>query len=190
LADKTVTVRPSGGTYTTLQAAFDGEVIANPDLTAGGMNGILTISIEGDWSGGADTTAVSHGTFTTDSTHYIIIKTDAANRAGTAFSASKYRLEAASIGAGGTLNLKTSYTRCIGLQVRDTTGANYSSIRAREGSHIIIDSCLAYNSGWYGMDTGAGAEGTVFVNCISRGSVRQGLVTESAAHTTDRKSVV
>lgn len=43
MADKTVTVKASGGTYASLQAAFDGERTANPDLTATGMNGILTI---------------------------------------------------------------------------------------------------------------------------------------------------
>ena len=54
MANKTVTVRPSGGTYTSLSAASTGDETANADLTASGLNGILTISIEGTWSS-ADT---------------------------------------------------------------------------------------------------------------------------------------
>jgi hypothetical protein len=146
------------------------------------MNGILTISIEGDWSGGADTTALDVISFTTDSTHYLKIITNSSNRAGTEFDSTKYRLEASSgIGAGGTLSIRSNYTQVIGLQVRDTTGDGYSSIRARDATGVIIDSCFVYQSGWYGFDT-SNATGTVFANCISRGSVREGLAIGSGTN--------
>jgi hypothetical protein len=50
MADKTVTVRPTSGDYSSLQAAITGEVSANANLTVSGMDGIFTIQIEGDWS--------------------------------------------------------------------------------------------------------------------------------------------
>ena len=88
MADKTVTVRPADGDYTTLAGAVAGEAT---DLV-NSLEGMLYIKIEGDWSGGADTTQVEFNGYTTDATHYIKVYTDSANRAGTSWNTSKYIL--------------------------------------------------------------------------------------------------
>jgi hypothetical protein len=132
MANKTVTVRPSGGTYTTLAAAIAGEVTANANLTAAGMNGILTISIEGDWSGGADTAAVNVTGFTTNASYYVNIVTDAANKAGTVWSTSKYRY------ISGGFNITSAYTRVTGLQIGNSL--DYRECLKYVGGGIV-DSC-------------------------------------------------
>jgi hypothetical protein len=144
VADKTVTVRPSGGTYTSLHAAVDGEVVANSDLTAGGMNGILTIQCEGDWSGGADTTAVVMDGFVCDSTHYIVIQTDSANRAkASGWDTSRYRLEVA--GATAINVLYWSLTNIDGLQISIDPNANNQ--RAFNTNHpgTVVKNCRMKN---------------------------------------------
>jgi hypothetical protein len=171
MADKTVTVRPSGGDYTSLQAAITGEVTANANLVTG-LDGILTIQIEGDWSGGPDTTLVNVTGFTTDADHYVKIVTDKDNRAGTARDAGKYRLAASS--NQGTLNLNQAYTRVTGLQVRDTTGNGQSAIEIY-ADDCIIDSCFVYDSGWHGIRVYQ-AENTVIVNSIVVNSSRNGFL--------------
>lgn len=95
MANKTVYVdgTTSSGHYASLQAAITGEVSANPNLTAAGMNGILNIEISMTT---ADTTAVCITGFTTDATHYVNIYTTAAARHSGVYSTSKYRIEPAS----------------------------------------------------------------------------------------------
>jgi hypothetical protein len=142
LANKTVTVEPAGGDYTSLDAAIDGELVANAVLTAAGLNGILTISIEGDWSGGADTTKVTTEGFTTDSTHYVNIVTDSSNRAGTSWSDSKYRLVPSAPGWGGyTYYPGSNYTRMTGVQLK-CTYAHAGTIVYFNVHGGVVDGCL------------------------------------------------
>lgn len=70
MANKTVTVRPSGGDYTSIATAITGEQEANPDLVA--MDGILTIQREGVWSTPESTNFTVSG-FTVDATRYVQI---------------------------------------------------------------------------------------------------------------------
>ena len=115
MANKRVTVKPTGGTYTTLQAAITGEVTANANLVT--MGGILTISIEGDWSGTTDTTAVNITGFTTDSTHYVNIITDSRNKFAGAYTTDKYKLV---VSSGYTACTNTqNYTRITGIQIKN-----------------------------------------------------------------------
>jgi hypothetical protein len=94
MADKTVTVKPAAGNYTTLAGAIAGELVANADLTA--MAGILTISISGDWSATTDSTVVVINGFTVNSSYYLIVSTDAANRAkASGVDTGRYRLRSA-----------------------------------------------------------------------------------------------
>lgn len=119
MANKTVTVRPSGGDYTSLSAAIAGEITANANLTAAGMDGILTISIEGSWSSADSYSAtVSTSGFTVDSTHYLRIVADSSNHAGTSWSTSKYRFESSY--ADAVLELVPNYTVIDGIQIRCT----------------------------------------------------------------------
>jgi parallel beta-helix repeat protein len=144
--NKTVTVKPSGqgGTYTSLQAAITGEVAANANLVTG-LDGILTIQIEGDWSGGADTTEVHMAGFTADASHYINITTDSANKAGTSLDIDKYYLNVTSgTGYKGAIDVFTPYTRITGLQIRrNSTG--FAGILSY-ASNVLIDSCLVYDT--------------------------------------------
>ncbi len=181
MANKTVTVKPSGGTYTTLQAAITGEVTANANLTAAGMDGILTISIEGTWSS-ADTTAVDINGFTVDSTHYVRIVADSANRAiKTSYSTSRYSLEVSN--ATGIIN-RQNYTRIDGLQIKlnATAAGTFSAIQATisgisTGADVFISNCRiaqgAFSEGTvYGiyMYDSANSYGDVYIyNCIITG---------------------
>ncbi len=117
-ADRTVTVRPADGDYTTLQGAILGEVAANADLTSdngSGSAGILHFKIEGDWSGGADTTAVVVNGFTDSADYYPHIYTDSANRAEAAsWNTSKYILAVTDLSC---LVITDNYVRVDGLQV-------------------------------------------------------------------------
>jgi hypothetical protein len=150
MANKTVTVRPSGGTYTTLAAAIAGEVTANANLTAAGMNGILTISIEGTWSS-ADTDYTDITGFVVDSTHYLVITTDAANKAGTVWDTSKYRYDISGRAWDFAMGVSVAYTRIQGLQLRHTIVSTEGVLRLQDTGQIV-DGCLIANG-----NAGAGA---------------------------------
>jgi hypothetical protein len=164
MANKTVTVRPSGGTYTSLQAAITGEVAANANLVT--MDGILTISIEGSWSS-ADTASVTIAGFTVDATHYINITTDAANRAGISWDDSKYRLIVGSYANAITIN--NNYCRFVGLQLQKT---QLNPVVDVAGLSQTFDSVLvrsSIQSGFYISGGGAPYEHK-FINVVAIGN--------------------
>lgn len=175
MANKTVTVRPSGGTYTSLQAAITGEVTANADLTAAGMDGILNIEISGTWSS-ADTTRADVAGFTVDENHYVNIYTDTANRASKR-DATKYRLIVAGDWGAPALQVSNAYTRVRGIQVSATGGFN-TGINCANVAGIILDSVLCYDCPG-GADNYPGIRldgtGTALVNCISMGHGNDGI---------------
>jgi hypothetical protein len=149
MANKTVTVRPSGGTYTTLAAAIAGEVTANANLVT--MAGILTISIEGDWSGGADTTTVNVAGFTVDSTHYVDIIDN---------SGRTYYLH---ISSGVALEINQQNTRVHGARV-GTDNAQYAVYSY--APNVLIDSCtIPYDATSFGIRIGGGATNNIIINC-------------------------
>lgn len=151
MGNKTVTVKPSGGTYTTLQGAITGELAANADLTA--MAGILTISIEGDWSGGADSTAVFVNGFTTSTDYYIKVTTDAANRAkASGYDTTRYIIETNGGAEAGQIRIQDQNVWIDGLQVHNAaTAADYTpciqvdSIAA--GGQVRISNCRLRQAG-------------------------------------------
>ena len=105
------TVRPSGGDYTSLDAAC-GDATGH-DVVADAE--ILTIRVEGDWSGGADTAAVFMGTGTRNETYYVQVDADSANYAGTALDTNKYLLD---VSGADAVRLNGSHVRVKGLQIR------------------------------------------------------------------------
>jgi parallel beta-helix repeat protein len=175
-ADKTVTVRPSGGDYTTLNAAIVGELIANSDLVT--MAGILYIKIEGDWSGGADSAAVDVSDFTDSSSYYVNIYTDSANRAkASGWDTNRYIL---ALSGSHCLSIGDDYTRIDGLQVQLTASSSiYACIRTRAGigasSDIRISACrckgvisgTATGYGFFTNDAGSANGYVKIFNCIA-----------------------
>lgn len=114
-------VAPSGGDYTSLSAWEAGE---QRNLVTGDQ--IEVAEIQGDWSGGADTTELVIDGWTTDSTRYIEIRTDAANRHAGIWDDGLYRLTASSAVNGETIRIVEHAVRVIGLQVSaQATGSNY-----------------------------------------------------------------
>ncbi len=128
MSDRTVTVRPAGGDYTSLNAAIVAEVAANANLTSdngSGSAGILFFKYESDWSGGGDTTIANLNGFTTDSSYYPHIYTDSANRASSGgLDASKVILDIDTNGFNNSaLKIDDQNAVVDGLQFR------YSSFR-------------------------------------------------------------
>ena len=118
MAPRTVSVHPSAegtgaASYLTLAAAIAGELIANADIATAEM--VLTIEIQGDWSGGADTTAVVVNGFTTSAAYYIQIITDGDNRpAASGWDTNSYCLETTN---AAPLNITDNHVRVDGLQI-------------------------------------------------------------------------
>jgi hypothetical protein len=143
MADKTVTVKLSGGTYTTLALAIAGELVANANLVT--MEGILTISIEGDWSGTPDTAAVNVDGFTTSAVYYVNIRTDTANRPTGKWDTTRYILQQAD---ATVLQINDNYVRINGLQIACTTPTGNDRILIQVGNLanganlICISNCI------------------------------------------------
>lgn len=143
-----VTVKPSGGDYTSLAAAISANaqnLVTNDKY--------LDIEIDGDWSGGPDTSVVNITGYTTDATHYINIYTTATARHAGVYNTSKYRLEASNDVSGSiVLGSGAGHVYLTGLQIKNTYTSN-----AFDESHGIrvfnddlssyfleIESCLIY----------------------------------------------
>lgn len=173
MADKTVTVRPSGGDYTTLQGAITGELAANADLVT--MAGILHIEIGSTWSSN-DTAAATVDGFTTSSSYYVHIYTAAAARHEGVPSNSYYRIAPA---AGSALTISDNYTRVEGLQALSVASGTVGAFHITESTtNVRIGYCI-------GSATAAGSSGgaflaygdlqsVVFYNCLAYDSATSG----------------
>ena len=112
MANRTVTVKASGGDYTSLNAAFQGEDDTYADLVTNTM--ILTF----DCYNFEDTTAADTGTGWTVSASYylnIVAHDSHGGKRGTV----SYRLIKNQV--GGLLTIREDYTRIVGLQVFETS---------------------------------------------------------------------
>ena len=115
------TVMPSGGDYTTLDAALDHLVASHAGLVV--ADKYAEIKIDGTWSS-ADTAAATISGLTTDATHYVKIYTTAAARHKGIWSTSYYMLNVAnSIAVTWT---SVSNVWIDGLQIgKSATNAHY-----------------------------------------------------------------
>lgn len=142
MANKTVTVKSSGGDYTSLNAALAGE---STNLVST-LDGILTIECYTI----NDTTQVDTGTgYTTDSSHYINITVPTAERHDGKWNTSKYRISLTSNADyyyGFTIS--ENYTRVTGIQETLNAGS-YSNNRAIfiSASNVLIDSYIVKGAG-------------------------------------------
>ena len=130
MANKTVTVKPSGGTYTTLAAAIAGEVTANANLVT--MEGILNIEIGGTWSS-ADTATVDLNGFTTNASYYVNVYTDTANRAkASGWDTGRYILN---VENNFAIRIRDDYVRIDGLQLTNNSPS-------ANGRHVVYSESI------------------------------------------------
>lgn len=126
------TIAPSGGSYTSLSAAEAGEQAIQANLVT--SNETLELQYQGDWSGGADTTATTFNGFTTDSTHWIKVSCDPANTwGGLAWSTAKARLE-----TGSALSISDDYVTIQGLQLHNTSTG---TVVGSNNVGTLVDAC-------------------------------------------------
>jgi hypothetical protein len=169
VANKTVTVKPTGGTYTTLAGAIAGELVANANLVT--MAGILHIEIDGDWSAASDTATVLIDGFTTSAAYYPHIYTTATARHAGIWNDDKYTLVTTNSRA---IAIADPYVRIEGLQVK-TTGAYgapsyYGIATITGGTNALVGYCLAKvaESNTKGFGFGTDENGSItFYNCIA-----------------------
>lgn len=108
------TVMRAGGDYTSLEACMDAN---EQDLVTNDK--YLEVKIDGDWSGGRDTTNVVVDGYDTDTTRYIKIYTTAtARNTGAAYSTSYYCLETED--NDFCLDIRDDYVWVDGLQLQLT----------------------------------------------------------------------
>ncbi|MGR3219499.1 MAG: hypothetical protein ACUZ8H_06740 [Candidatus Anammoxibacter sp.] len=130
------TVKPSGGDYTTLEAALNAneQNLVSTDST-------FQVNIDGVWSS-ADTTKVRIQGWTTDATHWIHINVLTDARHSGLYTTDAYHLE--STGDDRSIYAFESYITLDGLQIKGTSSGS--------GNQVI------YTNGSY-------ADG-IFINCI------------------------
>lgn len=126
---------PGGaGAWNTCAAMVTGEVAANADLTATGMNGNLIVNFS-NTGGAKDTTPCNINGFTTDTTHLIDLR---GNWTGGVYSTSYYMLEASFNGAPalGVLTVSDADIKINKFQVINTATSTggYSAIQAASGA--------------------------------------------------------
>lgn len=150
MADKTVTVKPSGGDYASLNAALAGEDDINPDLTA--MAGILYIDC---YSMQDDTLAATGTGYTVNASYYVCIRGAASDKTSIntgKWSVDRYRLvyTAAAAENIAILWVQLDYTRVLDLQI-----------------HLLSTSASVSKSGYYiGSATGCEVH-----RCIARATL-------------------
>lgn len=142
---ETHSVMPSGGDYTTLDAALDHVLATHHDLVTDDK--IQAIKIDGTWSS-ADTAAATIGLLHTDATRYLYIYTTATARHAGVWSTSKYILSVAGAHAL-TLGGACDYFWIDGLQIlKSAENANYQAcisfgtVGLAAGSWQRISNCI------------------------------------------------
>lgn len=145
MANKTVTVKTSGGDYTSLSAALTAESANLVTNTC-----ILTIECYAM----SDTTPATTGTgYTTNASYYINIVVPTAERHDGKWNSAKYRMElSGSVDPG--LYIRADYTRVTGIQIRSTTSAEYNTcvpirVYASQGTLITNSIINCHTDYWH-----------------------------------------
>jgi hypothetical protein len=150
MANRTVTVKASGGDYTSLNAALQGEDDTYADLVTNTM--ILTF----DCYNFEDTTAASTGTgYIVSASYYLNIV--AHDSHGGKPSTSSYRLSLTLTAAGQVFNNSESYTRVVGIQLNFACSSGspsfthgFMSGNGVQVNGVLFDKCIAK----YGSNAG------------------------------------
>ena len=144
------TVKPSGGDFTTLDAAIDHLVASHANLV--GSDNYATIEIDGTWSS-ADTAPVSLVGLTTDATRYVHIYTTAAARHSGKWDTGAYMLYVANNIAIAKAGIGCDFVRIDGLQIGvSATNGNYQSpiwneYANTDGATWWISNCILRGAG-------------------------------------------
>jgi hypothetical protein len=139
---RTVTVKPSGGDYTSLASAIAGEA-AN----------LVSLDRQLDIACYAmtDTTSVTISGFTTDATRYVRIYTPSTERHAGKWNAAKYNLSP-SASYTYALIVNIDYVRVEDLQIQNAASNGDGNTRMistadASASDIRLDTCIFYKSG-------------------------------------------
>jgi len=160
VATRTVTVKPSGGDYTSLATALTTEFAAYPNLTVNngsGGPGILIFEVSGSWSSAGAAFIISD--FITSDAYYLSINIDSANRAiKSSYDSNRYRIEVTS---GTAIRNRADHVRITGIQVKVTASSgSVIGMRLSETTYIGSTSDIRIsNSRVEGVITGATAYG-------------------------------
>ena len=152
---RTVTVKSSGGDYTSLNAAFAGEI---GDLVT--LDRLLVI----DCYNFQDTTVADMGTgWTTDATRYVTVQAVNNHNGlyGGTSGTSAYSIDTGGAGAG--IFLRADYTRIIGLSLKGTFGGLVLA------PNCLIKKCIFIGDNAFptrGCSVGGGGTGAHFENCL------------------------
>jgi hypothetical protein len=147
---RTVTVKPSGGDYTSLSAAEAGE---QGDLVS------LDRQLDIECYAMEDTAQVAWGGWTTDATRYIRIFTPASERHDGKWSTSAYRLRVTS-GWGGFFTMfdvsDAHFMRIDGLQFGAEPNEGGSRGAVYAGDQCRVSNCVIYNAPAAGLTGSSG----------------------------------
>lgn len=137
---ETVTVAPSGGTYTSLNAWEAGEDDTG-DLVS--SNVFHVVKIQGSWTTN-DSNAVSISGWTTDATRYICVTNDTSKHDGKSFksSSTSYAIEVSDARA---MLISEDYVRIYGLQIKSssvTADRNLIELSVGAANAIYIGYCI------------------------------------------------
>lgn len=164
---RTVTVKSSGGDYTSLSSAEAGEQGNLVSLDR-------QLNIECYASAAGDSTQVRVDGWTTDSTRYIDIYCPTGERHAGTWDTAKYHLTLTTSGSpGGCITNAEDYTRIRYLQVRNTRSSppQYNSCIYSAANGTLIDGCIT-RGGYAGIDTDT--SGHIVRNCVSYEGIRGG----------------
>ncbi len=138
---KTVKPAGQGGDYTSLEECMNAN---EQDLVTNDL--YFDVEIDGDWSGGADTTAVTIHNYTTDATHYINIYTTSAARHRGYYDTDRYRIE---VGADAFKSIDINNLKLTGLVIKngeEGSGVNeafkFLDTAEPDVANLEVNSCI------------------------------------------------
>ena len=171
-ATRTVTVKDSGGDYTTLNAAFAGEYASWPNLTVNNGSGSAGILVFDHQRAAADdTTAAATGAgWGVNASYYLSVTGSASMKHAGVLDTSKCGI---AVTSGIPFNAGVQYTRVTDMQFTITAGTGASCINFPQ--NCKAERCLTKTS----YRTGITANGSTLKNCIHFGGPRYGIFSTS-----------
>ena len=130
------------GTFQSGEVVYETLSVNFTTINDAGDAPYLSVEIDGDWSGGADTTTVSITGYTTSATSYINIYTTAQARHKGVWSTSYY---INTVSANPGFAISEDYVTITGLQIQNSRGTGALAgigLKLNNIEGIVIDSCI------------------------------------------------